>query len=168
VWNGEGRQTNGQFKAGNRIAAGNPIARRQFELRTRLDELTTDDDDVEVWTTIKRLAKAGDPVGLKLFTEYRWGKPAQALEVISQDQDDPIADCGLTEENILHWALESLRGNPDERIKDWAIEYLRNHGELVEKEKRMVEREKRIKAAQSDGADRYPGVALEAAGERVE
>jgi len=115
VWNGEGRQTNGQFKAGNRIAAGNPIARRQFELRTRLDELTTDQDDVEVWTTIKRLAKAGDPVGLKLFTEYRWGKPAQALEVISQDQG-ALADCGLTEENIVHWARETLR----------------SHGELIE------------------------------------
>ncbi len=144
MWNGAGRQTKGQFAAGNRCAAGNPIARRQFELRTRLDELTTDDDDVEVWTTIKRLAKAGDPVGLKLFTEYRWGKPAQALEIASQDQDD-LADCGLTEDNILHWARETLR----------AHEY-------------RIERQERSKAAQSDDAGRYPGAALEAAGKGVE
>ena len=63
-----------------------------------------------MWTTIKRLAKAGDPVGLKLFTEYRWGKPVQALEIASQDQDD-LADCGLTEDNILHWARETLRAH---------------------------------------------------------
>jgi len=127
----------------------------------RLDELTTDQDDIEVWETIKRLAKDGDPVGLKLFTEYRWGKPAQALEVISQDQDDQAGDVLVTDEQLTHWAIQTLRHKRDERIKQFAVEYLRDYGELVE-------REERIKAAQADGAGRYPGVALESAGKGVQ
>ncbi len=79
--NAVGRQVNGRFATGNPGGPGNSLARRQFELRNRLDALTTDQDDVEVWASILRPAKAGDPVGLRMYAVYRWGNLPQAVDL---------------------------------------------------------------------------------------
>jgi hypothetical protein len=84
-----GREPNGLFAKGNRLATGNPQARRAAELRKVLRDATTEEDVRGVWKALTGAAMGGDTVAMRLFLEHTVGKPVQALE-ISGTEGEPV------------------------------------------------------------------------------
>lgn len=80
--NGRGRDTCGRFAAGNKIAKGNPQARKMARLRGALLRTVTIEDIQEIVTTLLKLAKEGDVQAAKIILERVLGKPDQSLDVM--------------------------------------------------------------------------------------
>ena len=76
-----GREPNGAFAKGNRLATGNPQAKRAAELRKVLREATTEDDVKDVWKALTAAAVGGDVIAIRLFLEHTVGKPTTTVEV---------------------------------------------------------------------------------------
>jgi hypothetical protein len=75
-----GRESNGQFEAGNKGGPGNPFARHSARLRKMLLETVTDDDMRAVFGKLIELARGGDLGAIKLLLAYAIGKPAEAVD----------------------------------------------------------------------------------------
>ena len=73
--NGKGREGNGRFSVGNRLARGNPNARKVARFRSKLFSSVTIGDFAEVVQTLLSGAKNGEPWAVKLFLAYYLGEP---------------------------------------------------------------------------------------------
>ncbi len=70
-----GRGSNGQFLAGNRIGTGNPAARQAQQLRFALMNAVTPEDVQRMVRRLVQLAEAGDVQAAKLIFDRVLGPP---------------------------------------------------------------------------------------------
>jgi hypothetical protein len=77
----DGREINGYFAPGNRIARGNPGNRRMAELRKALLECATPERVAAVEKTLYTAAVGGDIAAIRVWLEHMVGRPVQAVEV---------------------------------------------------------------------------------------
>lgn len=75
------RETNGRFRAGNRAARGNPLARRAQQLRSALYRAVSTDDLTAVIHRLVADAKGGDTAATKLLLERLLG-PSTSVDIL--------------------------------------------------------------------------------------
>jgi hypothetical protein len=114
--NGNGRDpTNGRLLPGNRVAAGNkgsnPTARRMHELRRSILEAEGEENVRSVWVKLRELAAGGDVQAIRLYLEYAFGKPVQALEI--GGPDGQAGDLAA----LTRIVLAALSAHPEARFK---------------------------------------------------
>jgi hypothetical protein len=107
-----GREPNGLFAKGNRLATGNPQARRAAELRRVLRDATTDEDVRIVWKALTTAAAGGDVIAMRLFLEHTVGKPVTPVEVATSG-DVPIQ----TDITQIVAIIQQEEPDPDRRHK---------------------------------------------------
>jgi hypothetical protein len=107
-----GREPNGLFAKGNRLATGNPQARRAAELRKVLRDATTESDVRDVWKALTAAAVGGDIVAMRLFLEHTVGKPTTTVEVATTG-DAPIQ----TDITQIVAIIQQEEPDPDRRLK---------------------------------------------------
>ena len=77
--NGDGRDTKGRFKPGNRGGPGSPLARHSRQLRERLNDalfkVCSPDRLATAIDAVLKLAEAGDVAALRLLLERIAGPP---------------------------------------------------------------------------------------------
>ena len=78
--NSDGRDARGRFTAGNRVACGNPFARRVAALRSALLEVATPERVRELAERLFQLARGGDMAAAKLLLCYTVGRPTPAVD----------------------------------------------------------------------------------------
>jgi len=78
-----GRAGNGRFAAGNRLAKGNPFAKRVAELRAALFDAVTPDDIRAVVQMLVSNAKAGDVASIKELLQRLLG-PSQPDDLLER------------------------------------------------------------------------------------
>lgn len=74
----DGRKNNG----GHKTAGRKPKA-QEIKLIERLDNIIDKDEAVN---TLKKLIDKGNFNALKLYLEYRWGKPKESVDVTTQGE----------------------------------------------------------------------------------
>jgi hypothetical protein len=82
------RDERGRFKKGNGGGPGNPYARRCAHLRQLLHSASTDEEILEIFEVLKKLALKGDVAAIKLFLAYQIGKPTEAPDPDTLDQQE--------------------------------------------------------------------------------
>jgi hypothetical protein len=107
-----GRDQLGMFAKGNRLATGNPQARRAAELRKVLRDATTEEDVRGVWKALTGAAMGGDTVAMRLFLEHTVGKPTTTVEVATTD-GAPIQ----TDVTAIVAIIQQEEPDPDRRLK---------------------------------------------------
>lgn len=80
-----GRDATGRFTANNKLAKGNPHARRVAKLRSALLRAVTPDDMRAVVKRLLTMAKAGDVPAAKLLIERCLGR-VESLDVYLHDE----------------------------------------------------------------------------------
>jgi len=78
-----GRDGAGRFGKGNKIAKGNPFARRVAQLRSVLLGAVTDADLKEVVLTLVQQAKGGDVASIKELLQRLLG-PAESVDTLAR------------------------------------------------------------------------------------
>ncbi len=73
-----GRDSEGKFLPGNKIAKGNPLAKRVQKLRSALLQAVTPKDIRAVTQVLLRQAKAGDLAACRELLDRVLGKPLEA------------------------------------------------------------------------------------------
>jgi ribosomal protein L17 len=73
-----GRDKHGRFIAGNRIAIGNPHAKRVAQLRSSLLKSVSRDDVKEIVRKLVSLAKEGDTVAARILFDRILGRPIES------------------------------------------------------------------------------------------
>jgi hypothetical protein len=111
VGTNNGRGPNGLFAKGNRLATGNPLAKRHAEISKAIHEATSLEDVVEVWQGVIRDAKGGDEGARKIFFDRMMGRPSQALEITGLDADPVKIDMA----NLTQVILGALGSHPEAR-----------------------------------------------------
>jgi hypothetical protein len=96
------------------MATGNPVFKEMNVRRAALLSWTTDDDAKAVWSGIVRDAKGGDPVARKLFCDYIFGKPVQAIELSSLSGEEASTELGRFRMRLSAFAG---RLSPDQRYE---------------------------------------------------
>src|SRR5580658_5195624 len=86
--NQSGRDENGRFKKGNRGGPGNPFARQTAKLRQALVNAITEEDMQIALNALRENVKQGDVAAIKLLFSYAAGKPAEATNPDTLDQDE--------------------------------------------------------------------------------
>jgi hypothetical protein len=86
-----GRASNGLFLPGNKIASGNPQAKRMAELRKAAREAITPEEIGQLMRTYLQMALAGDVQAGKLVLEYTLGRPVQAVQIDDADESGVVA-----------------------------------------------------------------------------
>jgi hypothetical protein len=107
-----GRESNGAFAKGNKLATGNPQAKRAGELRKVLRDATTEDDVKNVWKALMVAAVCGDVVAIRLFLEHTVGKPVTPVEVTGAGEA-PIQ----TDITAIVAIIQQEEPDPDRRLK---------------------------------------------------
>lgn len=74
-----GRDTTGRFRLGNKLAKGNPFARRVQKIRAALLSRLTVDDAKEIADVLIREAKAGDLMAIRELLDRCIGKAPTIL-----------------------------------------------------------------------------------------
>jgi hypothetical protein len=112
VGTANGREANGLFAKGNRLATGNPQAKRAAELRKVLRDATTEDDVKDVWKSLTAAAVGGDVIAIRLFLEHTVGKPVTPVEVTGAGEA-PIQ----TDITAIVAIIQQEEPDPDRRLK---------------------------------------------------
>jgi hypothetical protein len=105
----------GRVLPGNTIAAGNkganPLARRMTELRRLAVEATTEAEVAAVFEKLLGLGlQQGDVAALKVWLEYKVGRPVTQVELTTDDGQTVSATVVMTS------VLAALGDFPDARI----------------------------------------------------
>ena len=74
----DGRDGKGRFTAGNKLAKGNPHAKRVAALRSALLDAVTEEDMRAVIAKLVEMAKGGDVHAIKELLNRTLGKPQEA------------------------------------------------------------------------------------------
>ena len=74
----DGRDGKGRFAAGNKLARGNPHARKVAALRSALLNAVTEDDMRAIISKLIEMAKGGDVHAIKELLTRTLGKPQEA------------------------------------------------------------------------------------------
>lgn len=82
--NGLGRDSSGRFVPGNRIATGNPHAKRVGQLRSLLLDAVTDDDMHDVVTALVNAAKAGELSAIRELLDRLIGKATDGADLLER------------------------------------------------------------------------------------
>lgn len=98
--NGNGRQNNGRFAAGNKFSNGNPFAGSVAKLRAALLSSITEDDIKQVGVALLDAAKAGDLGAIRLLLSYCVGTPAPAQDPDRVELDGVLLDTKLNAAKI--------------------------------------------------------------------
>jgi hypothetical protein len=86
--NGGGRDAKGRFAAGNAGGPGNPFARRTAELRREFLAEASGEDLRAICRALLERAKGGDVAAAKLALGYLVGKPGQAVDPDTLDEQE--------------------------------------------------------------------------------
>lgn len=108
-----GRGDRGLFAPGNKLASGNPNAKRMHELRSAVLEAVTKDQVEKVINKLGELAAGGDTAAAKVFLDYTIGRPAQAVELSGPD-GEPLT--GADWPKIQAAILEALAPFSEARV----------------------------------------------------
>ena len=83
-----GHDAKGRFAAGNRLAVGNPFARRVAALRQAFLKEVKAEDIAAIASALLAKAKAGDVAAAKLVLAYTVGKPQDTVDPDHLDLDE--------------------------------------------------------------------------------
>ena len=75
-----GRDAKGRFAPGNKVARGNPFARRMARLRSRALAAVSGADLEAIVRQLAAAAKTGDVLAAKLVLSYVLGRPPEAVD----------------------------------------------------------------------------------------
>ncbi len=105
------RDERGYFKAGNTLAKGfgNPIAKKQYELRKKWLELTTEEEFLEFRKTVVEGMLDRDQTCLRMYAEIAMGKTALPIELSRADD----ASTKIEVEDTMRLVLAALERFPD-------------------------------------------------------
>jgi hypothetical protein len=106
-----GRTGGGRFGPANKHGRGNPLARRQYELRQMLLEAVEPKDVQDIYNVLLKATLGGDVQAARLVLEYALGKPAQALELTGAEGSRLGGD--LTLQAVI---VSALAGFPEARL----------------------------------------------------
>ena len=90
--NGDGRDAQGRFAAGNTGGPGNPYARETARLRRLIREAVSDEDLREIVRGMVQAAKGGDLAAAKELLNRLVGKPRDAAD---PDESEPRQPAGM-------------------------------------------------------------------------
>src|SRR3954468_11494102 len=80
-----GHTPDGKFARGNKLASGNPVAKRMYELRRALLDAADAGTVQRVARKMGELAAGGDVAAARLYLEYTVGRVPQAIELSGPD-----------------------------------------------------------------------------------
>lgn len=109
------RGPRGHFAAGNKLASGNPRAKRMYELRRQFLDAIADGTIAALAKKLQVLALQGDMDATKLLFDYTLGRPSQAVELSGPD-GEPL---GLNIGAVTTIVLNALAGpeHAEARVK---------------------------------------------------
>jgi hypothetical protein len=107
-----GRTEGGRFGPANKHGRGNPLARRQYELRQMLLEAVEPEHVRAIYNVLLKATLDGDVQAARLVLEYALGKPAQALELTGAEGSRLGGD--LTQFQAV--IVSALAGFPEARL----------------------------------------------------
>jgi hypothetical protein len=107
-----GRESNGQFVAGNPGGPGNPFARQVAQLRAALLKAVTPADIEAIARTLLEKARAGDVAAARLLLAYLLGKPAAVVNPDTLDLEEVLQRFRCPDLGQLRQALND-RCRPD-------------------------------------------------------
>ena len=108
-----GRELNGRFAHGNRLAGGNLLAQRTREMRQSIFDAVGPDQVRAVIATMANQAADGDVAAARVFLEYTCGKPAQSIELSGPD-GGPL---GVDVHSVTAVIMMALADDPAARFK---------------------------------------------------
>lgn len=100
------RGPRGHFAPGNKLASGNPNAKRMHELRRQFLEAIADGTIAALAKKLQVAALQGDMDATKLLFDYTLGRPSQAVELTGAD-GEPL---GLNIGAVTTIVLNALSG----------------------------------------------------------
>lgn len=110
--NGNGRDPmTGYFAPGNKLAKGNPNARRMHELRKSVLEAGSPEDIQAVIRKMAEMGRGGDVMAARCYLEYVVGKPVQAVELSNAD------GAGIELTSVVATIMVALGDDPAARTK---------------------------------------------------
>jgi hypothetical protein len=86
------RHPDGRLKPGHKLAQGNPVSKRMYDLKRQIVDCTTPEQFAQVMAKLLELATGGDTTACKLWLEYTVGKPTQTIEVSGPDGETARLD----------------------------------------------------------------------------
>lgn len=95
------RDSRGRFAPGNKLAVGNPHARRVAQFRTAMFGAVTEDDLRQIAAKLAEMALAGDTTAAKLLLGYLLGRPSLGLYQTSDPADESV----MTPEQVVRALL---------------------------------------------------------------
>ena len=98
-----GRDTKGRFAQGNRLARGNPHAKRVAELRAMIRDAVTQDDLKAVVGALIEKAKGGDVMAARELLDRLVGKPATAVDPEKHALDERQLAAAERRANAASW-----------------------------------------------------------------
>src|SRR4051812_39257683 len=96
-----GHTPDGKFARGNKLASGNPVAKRMYELRRALLDAADAGTVQRVARKMGELAAEGDVAAAKLYLEYAVGRVPQAIELSGPDGEPIGLDWGRVHTAIM-------------------------------------------------------------------
>jgi hypothetical protein len=94
-----GRSRNGQFTAGNKFGAGNPLNMKAQQLRNSLLQTVTEDDLTSVTKKLIAMAKEGNIHAIRELLDRVLGKPNASIELTQTEAKERIED--MSDEELL-------------------------------------------------------------------
>jgi len=107
------RGPGGLFAKGNKLAAGNPQAKRMAELRGQFLAAIHPGTIPALARKLQHDALKGDEFAVRVLFDYALGKPSQAVELSGPD-GSPL---GLNFNAVTAIVLDALAGDPARRIE---------------------------------------------------
>jgi hypothetical protein len=124
-----GRDAKGRFAPGNKVAVGNPFARRMARLRARALAAVSGADLEAIVRQLVTAARAGDVVAAKLILSYVLGRPPEAVDPdrllqpqasgTEETQELPLAAIARTLEEVWRqFQAGTMRGEDARLVKE--------------------------------------------------
>jgi hypothetical protein len=124
-----GRDAQGRFVPGNKVARGNPFARRMARLRSRALAAVSGPDLEAIVRQLAVAAKAGDVAAAKVLLPYLLGRPPEAIDpdrllqpqtsVTERAQELPLAGIARAIEEVWRqFQAGTMRGVDARLVKD--------------------------------------------------
>jgi hypothetical protein len=124
-----GRDAKGRFVQGNKVARGNPFARRMARLRSRALAAVSGQDLEAIVRQLVAAAKAGDVAAAKVLLPYVLGRPPETVDpdrllqpqasVTERTQELPLAVIARALEEVWRqFEAGTMRGEDARLVKE--------------------------------------------------
>jgi hypothetical protein len=130
-----GRDARGRFAPGNKVARGNPFARRMARLRARALAAVSGPDLEAIVRQLVAAAQAGDVAAAKVLLPYLLGRPPEAVDpdrllqpqasITERPQELPLAAIARALEEVWRqFQAGTVRGEDARLVKELLLSVL--------------------------------------------